>query len=76
MIKRIFKKTPIIIITAILLSIPINTIYAYTFNVDFADTGGSSGSGSSTVKEPTPEEKWNGSKKYSFVLARKGWYLN
>ena len=66
MIKRIFKKTPIIIITAILLSIPINTIYAYTFNVDFADTGGSSGSGSSTVKEPTPEEKWNGSKKYSF----------
>lgn len=65
MIKRIFKKTPIIIITAILLSIPINTIYAYTFNVDFADTGGSSGSGSSTVKEPTPEEKWKSSTKHT-----------
>ena len=34
MIKRILKKTPIIIIGTVLLSIPINKIYAYTFNVD------------------------------------------
>lgn len=48
MIKRIFKKTPIIIIGTVLLSIPINKIYAYTFNVDFADTGKNTNSSSSS----------------------------
>ena len=48
MIKRILKKTPIIIIGTVLLSIPINKIYAYTFNVDFADIGKNTNSSSSS----------------------------
>lgn len=51
MIKRIFKKTPIIIITAILLSIPINTIYAYTFDVKFAATGENKNNGNNSNNE-------------------------
>lgn len=56
---KIIKKTPIIILTALLLSIPITQTHAYTFNVDFADTGSSSsssgkpgGDGSSGNQEP------------------------
>ena len=68
MIKRIFKKTPIIIITAILLSIPINTIYAYTFNVEFADTGSSS---SSSGKPGENGSSGNQEPKYSKELSSK-----
>lgn len=51
------KKTSIIILTAFLLSIPITQVYAYTFDVKFANikdnsnTGGSSSSGKPTNKD-------------------------
>lgn len=56
---KIIKKTPIIVLATLLLSIPITQTHAYTFNVDFADTGSSSsssgkpgGNGSSGNQEP------------------------
>lgn len=56
---KIIKKTPIIVLATLLLSIPITQTHAYTFNVDFADTGSSSsssgkpgGDGSSGNQEP------------------------
>lgn len=60
MIKRILKKTPIIIFGTFLISIPINNAYAYTFNVDFADTGGQTNSNSASSNKP-----------YSHVLSTK-----
>lgn len=65
---KIIKKTPIIVLATLLLSIPITQTHAYTFNVDFADTGSSS---SSSGKPGGNGNSGNQEPKYSKELSSK-----